>query len=88
MKWFADRGISVVKWPPRSPDLNPIENLWNLLDLRLRRRPRLPGNVEELWKAMQEEWGEITQAQCENLVESLPRRYKAVVKAKGWETKY
>jgi transposase len=35
LKWFEERQISLLEWPARSPDLNPIENIWNLIDLEL-----------------------------------------------------
>jgi hypothetical protein len=34
-EWFECHGIWVIKWPPHSPDLNPIEHCWNLLKKKL-----------------------------------------------------
>lgn len=34
--WFQETNISVMQWPPQSPDLNPIENLWDQIDRDIR----------------------------------------------------
>lgn len=34
-KWFEDNDITVIPWPPTSPDLNPIENVWSKIDQKL-----------------------------------------------------
>ena len=46
-------------WPSKSPDLNPIEHLWDNLDTRVRQRQNPPGNVNELRYALLEECGII-----------------------------
>ena len=50
-----DRNVSVLPWPVKSPDLNPIEHVWDLLDRRMRARAILPRNVRELAGALVEE---------------------------------
>uniref|UniRef100_A0A034WTK7 Transposable element Tcb2 transposase n=1 Tax=Bactrocera dorsalis TaxID=27457 RepID=A0A034WTK7_BACDO len=72
--------------PPQSPDLNPIENLWDHLDRQIRKR-----NVtskETLKSALREEWLKISPEYTKTLVESMPCRLKCVIKAKGRQTKY
>ena len=44
--------------------------------------------VEELWECCQVEWEKIPKEVCQNLIESMPRRVEAVIKAKGGHTKY
>ena len=75
-------------WPSKSPDLNPIEHLWDNLDTRVQQRQNPPGNVNELRDALLEEWNNIPQAQINNLIHSMRRRCQAVSNARGGYTRY
>lgn len=87
MEWFAEEGINLLKWPPRSPDMNPIENLWADMVRRLEERPAAQ-NLDELWEIVLEEWNSTPFSVVWNLLESMPRRMAAVLRAKGGYTKY
>ena len=73
-----------LDWPAQSPDINPIEHLWDELERRLRARPNPPTSVPDLTNALVAEWKQIPAAMFQHLVESLPRRVEAVIAAKGW----
>ncbi|MGH0126804.1 UNVERIFIED_CONTAM: hypothetical protein FKN15_062966 [Acipenser sinensis] len=47
-----------------------------------------PSNKAELLEFLRQEWHKVTQHQCERLVESMPRRMKAVLENQGYSTKY
>jgi len=87
-KWFEDHGIQVTKWPAQSPDLNPIEHLWHYLKRRLDDYEEPPRSLHELWARCEVEWEKIDKSECQKLIESMPRRIAAVIKAKGGYTKY
>ena len=53
---------NIDDWPANSPDLNPIEHVWDSLDRQLRRRPNSPANLNELRQALIQEWNNIPQA--------------------------
>lgn len=78
----------IPDWPSKSPDMNPIEHLWDNLDRRVRRRPIPPANVNGLRIALQEEWNNIPQAEINKLVNSMRNRCAAVVNAHGGHTRY
>jgi transposase len=65
--------VSVLPWPAKSPDLNPIEHIWDLLDRRVRAMAIPPRKIWELAGALVEEWGNISQQELTNLVQSMRR---------------
>ena len=75
-----------LSWPAQSPDLNPIENLWNVIKRKM--DGHKPSNKAELLEFLWQEWHKVTQQQCERLVESMPRRMKAVIENQGYSIKY
>ena len=94
--WLRDNGIRILKWPPYSPDLNPIEHLWALLKRALYQQfpaiEQLQGPRDyvemELGRALQLAWESIPEDTLRRLGKSMRRRVQAVYKAKGWHTKY
>ena len=86
--WFQDNDIKVLPWPAQSPDLNPIEHLWGHLKRRLKEYDHPPGGILELWERVEKEWNKIPAEECQKLIESMPRRVTAVLRAKGGYTKY
>ena len=87
-KWFEDHEYTVMIWPAQSADLNPIEHLWVYIKKKLEEYPEPPKGILELWERAEAEWNKIPMEVCQNLIESMPRRIEAVIKAKGGNTKY
>jgi transposase len=87
-RWLSESRVNVLPWPAGSPDLNIIEHVWSHLEQRLRSRSLPPQNQEQLWGALQEEWGNITPDYIGSLYDSLPRRVNEVVERKGGNTHY
>lgn len=76
--------IGVLKrltWPPQSPDINPIELLWDELDRRV--KDLRPTSLGGLWNSLEEAWNNIGAQTLRKLVERLPKICAAVIKAKG-----
>ena len=63
--------------------MNPIENLWNQVDIILRKLPGPLSNSNELWEKLQIAWNSVDIDFCERLIESMPERIKEVIQAKG-----
>ncbi|CAF3471855.1 unnamed protein product [Rotaria socialis] len=87
MRWLKDNNIRLLNWPASSPDVNPIENLWDYFDKELRRLK--PMNVRQLQTMIEDLWKSVTCQQCQKLVDSMPRRVKQCVLTRGGTfTKY
>jgi ketohexokinase/beta-glucosidase len=82
-------GIRPIFWPAKSPDLNPIETLWDKMkDWIQARYPEIHRSYPKLKAAVIEAWNSITYKLIEELIQSMPARCKAVIEAGGWHTRY
>jgi hypothetical protein len=81
-------GLTVMEWPPQSPDLNPIEHYWRHLKKQLKSKKQVYSSISELWEATEEELAIVNKKMCRELIASMPRRVQAVIQAKGGYTKY
>ena len=79
-KLQKNNGIISLPWSAQSPDLNPIENLWDELKRRLRKNEYKAKNKAELFNLIKEEWYKISPAIINKLIENMPCRTKAVLK--------
>ena len=86
---FLDaNNIRTLPWPPLSPDLNPIEHVWDDMGRRLRARVHAPGNGRELFQALQQEWTDIPQQTLQKFIASMPRRCQAILDFRRGHTRY
>ncbi len=88
--WFLehDNEFTLLKWPPRSPDLNPIEHLWDVVEREIHVMDVQPTNLQQLRDAIMSIWTKISVECFQHLVESMPQWIKAVLKAKAGPTRY
>jgi hypothetical protein len=85
--FLQQNGVEVLEWPPYSPDLNPIENLWAVLKNKIREE-NITTKVELLNKS-QEIWtSDHMKNVCERLISSMTRRVKECITNKGGYTRY
>ena len=84
----ASTGISTMKWPSQSPDLNPMEHFWCLVKRRLGEYQESPDSIHELMKRVDVVWKNIHENSCQTLIESMPSRVVAVIRARGGHTRY
>ena len=84
--WLKKNGIRILQWPSSSPDLNPIENFWDVLEDRVKKHH--PKNKEELALVLMEEWDKIELPVLVKLVRSVPSRLNECIKMKGYPTRY
>lgn len=86
--WKTQNNIPVLPWPAQSPDINVIENVWRVLKIRIKRRLHDIKNKADLERIVHEIWSSLPLHYIRSLYQSLPKRIRAVLKAKGHITKY
>lgn len=86
LSFLTERNINILEWPANSPDANPIENLWHLIKSKINTLG--PLTSEQMWTEIQNAWYNIPGHVCRALVDSMPRRVTAMLKMKGYPTKY
>lgn len=81
--WISSQRIPVMTWPAKSPDLNPIENLWATLARRVYANGRQFNSIPELQSAVTEEWEKIGLEELYALLRSMERRCVSVLERGG-----
>ncbi|GFW63673.1 transposable element Tcb2 transposase [Trichonephila clavipes] len=76
-------GIQCLVWPARSPDLNPIENVWDALGRQVAGRNYPPTNKNTLIRALTEEWHKLPQQLLDNVVQRMVRRVECCITFHG-----
>ena len=87
-EFLRQNNVVRIEWPARSPDMSPIEHVWDILGRRVRSRTPRPRTLHELAAALQDEWRRIPQQQITRGVRSMRRRCQAVYAAYGGHTRY
>ena len=88
MKFWSTSDITLMKWPSQSPDLYPIEHIWARVKTNISKKGRPIQGMVELWDLVKSEWKKLSVSDCRTLIDSMPRRIEAVIKARGLWTKY
>ena len=78
---IAKLKLDLLDWAPKSPDLNPIEMLWSILDKKLASKLIYPKAA--LMDRLQKEWDNVDQDLCIKIVESMPESIRKCMKANG-----
>ena len=93
--WLEEHLVNTMNWPPYSPDLNPIENLWAILKREIYKyypellvAPDTEQTKRDLITAAQYIWEHLGDQILGNLADSMPYRVEAIIRADGWYTKY
>ena len=85
-QWFSENNINVISWPGNSPDMNPIEHVWDYIDRKICNQNF--NNLDELYNEIQRIWFSIPHDFIKSLIDSMTRRLNALIAARGGTTKY
>jgi transposase len=86
--FLRQKRVELIEWPPYSPDLNPIENLWQWLKQKLETEYPVCESAEQIEARIFEIWGTVTPEMCSAFCENYQKRLIAVIAANGGYTKY
>lgn len=79
--WIHNNAVHVLEFPPYSPDLNPIENLW--ANVKKKMENSQAATKDELEELLTETWAEVTQEECEKLARSMCTRIQQCIARRG-----
>ncbi|GFX83586.1 transposable element Tcb1 transposase [Trichonephila clavipes] len=80
--------MQLLPWPAYSPDMSPIEHVWDLVGRRVARDPCPAASKDKLLLSIQAIWNSLPQADIQNLFDSMPRSKADLIAACGGYAKY
>jgi len=84
--WLENMNIRVIDWPPNSPDLNPIENVWGMMKIIISHEE--PIGMGPFKQIVRDVWAQIDHDKLESFLKSMPQRIEKVIAAKGLTIKH
>jgi len=87
-EWLEERNIEILDWPSRSPDMNPIENVFGMLSRAVYDEGRQFNTVHELTEEIQHCWANMNQALIKNAIRSMSERIFELIEKHGKPTHY
>lgn len=88
IEFLENADVDRLPWPACSPDLSPIEHVWDMMGTRLGQLPHPPRNLRELRLGVQEAWDNLPQEDIDHLIESMPHRVIECLENRGGGTHY
>jgi hypothetical protein len=81
LRWRAvnREAIEGMDWSTKSPNLNPIEHAWDILQHRISNRINQPNSLQELADALVDEWSRISQVEFQTLIRIFQNRCRKVI---------
>ena len=86
--YLKSETVTSVPWPAMSPDLIPIEHIWDMLGRRIQAREPPVETIRQLQAALHREWQQLSQQDIQRLIGGMRRRVEAVIQARGGYTRY
>ena len=83
---ISEEDVTVMEWSAQSSDMNPIANVWKLLNERAKKKN--PRSFEELWTNLKGKWEKKSIDECKTLICSCRKRCQAAIESKGLNIKY
>ena len=85
-RFLNENNILTLPWPALSPDLNPIEHIWDFLKRKIRSEE--PQNLRQLAQSIIRNWENLPQSLMDRVIQSMPRRIRMCIAARGGHTGY
>lgn len=86
--YMESKGLHIMDWPPQSPDLNPIENIWGIMKQNISKRRHKVTTLPQMEQAVKEEWDNITQEEIQKVIDSMGERVDKLISVKGASLHY
>ena len=86
--YLEQESIETIDSPSRSPDLNCIEHMWDIVYRQVSASAYPPRSVQELEIAVVQAWTNVSQQQIQTLVQSMPNRCRECLDSRGGHTNY
>ena len=83
MTFLENQDVGVMDWPAKSPDMNPIEHIWDQMATHICDMDNPPTTQQQMAA-----WDVLEPERLRSLMRSMPRRGCAVQDARGGQTRY
>ena len=87
-QFLTANNVTVMEWPSMSPDLSPIEHIWDELDRRVRAHPNQPTNLPQLQATLLQEWNNLPNNIVRRYIRSMRNCCRAVINSNSGHTGY